>query len=168
MPGRAERPMLRSDDRAPHSGRGGRRFKSCHSDQHLDEISDFPPKGPPNDGGTSRERAFGTGRGGAPPLKSEGPPGRSPPPPPGLAKPTSASPKRTLQHLAHLLNLASLLWTGARFTTMRAETSMMPSRLYGAPWRRGLSTTTRRRNSTVSCGCSRRGLPRGRPARARS
>jgi hypothetical protein len=26
-------------DSAPRSGRGGRRFKSCHSDQHLAEIS---------------------------------------------------------------------------------------------------------------------------------
>ena len=29
---------IRYTDRAPRSGRGGRRFKSCHSDQHLAEI----------------------------------------------------------------------------------------------------------------------------------
>jgi hypothetical protein len=27
---------------APRSGRGGRRFKSCHSDQYLAEIPKFP------------------------------------------------------------------------------------------------------------------------------
>jgi hypothetical protein len=27
--------MKGMDDEAPRSGRGGRRFKSCHSDQHL-------------------------------------------------------------------------------------------------------------------------------------
>jgi hypothetical protein len=27
--------------RAPRSGRGGRRFKSCHSNQHLEEIKTF-------------------------------------------------------------------------------------------------------------------------------
>jgi hypothetical protein len=27
-----------ADGRAPRSGQGGRRFKSCHSDQHLDDF----------------------------------------------------------------------------------------------------------------------------------
>jgi hypothetical protein len=30
---------------APRSGRGGRRFKSCHSDQYLAEINSHPAKG---------------------------------------------------------------------------------------------------------------------------
>src|SRR5712671_986682 len=69
--------------RAPRSGRGGRRFKSCHSDQHLAKIKMLAGTDcgtvshvllascahrSPTDGGTSAVRRRGPSRAGGAPV----------------------------------------------------------------------------------------------------